>query len=118
MAVWSRRWYIVVPLVIIILGHWSLLLHGTNMKPTHLFFTFILKLLMIGVLLKATWIAGEGCVIIETDSKLLAVTFIYSMVFDFVVLILTAYKLFYTAAGRSRLVVLIFNDGLVYFVIA
>jgi len=98
MAVWSRRWYIVVPLVLIILGHWSLLLHG--------------------VLLKATWLPGVGCVITETDNKLLAVTFIYSMVFDFVVLILTGYKLFYPASGRSRLVVLIFNDGLVYFAIA
>jgi hypothetical protein len=33
-------------------------------------------------------------------------------------LILTGFKLFQPAAGRSRLVVLIFNDGLVYFVIA
>jgi len=40
------------------------------------------------------------------------------MVFDFVVLILTGYKFFSPAAGRSKLVVLIFNDGLVYFVIA
>jgi len=98
MAVWSRQWFIVVPLVLIILGHWSLLLHG--------------------VLLKASWVDGEGCVITQTDSKLLAVTFIYSMVFDFVVLILTGYKLLNPAAGRSRLVELIFNDGLVYFAIA
>jgi len=98
MAVWSRRWYIVVPLVLIILGHWSLLLHG--------------------VLLKAAWVPGQGCAITQTDNKLLALTFIYSMVFDFIVLILTAYKLFQPAAGRSRLVVLIFNDGLVYFAIA
>jgi hypothetical protein len=73
---------------------------------------------MKGVLLKASWVDGEGCVITETDSKLLAITFIYSMVFDFIVLTLTGYKLFQPAAGRSRLVVLIFNDGLVYFVIA
>jgi hypothetical protein len=99
MAVWSRRWYIVCPLVLVILGHWSLLLHG--------------------VLLKASWIPElGGCVITQTDNKLLAITFIYSMVFDFVVLILTGFKLFQPAAGRSRLVVLIFNDGLVYFVIA
>ena len=73
---------------------------------------------MIGVLLKATWIPGVGCAITETDNKLLAITFIYSMVFDFIVLMLTGYKLFQPAAGRSRLVVLIFNDGLVYFAIA
>lgn len=40
------------------------------------------------------------------------------MVFDFVVLCLTAYKLFFPANGRSRLVNLIFNDGLIYFAIA
>lgn len=28
MAVWSQKWYITIPLVAIILGHWSLLLHG------------------------------------------------------------------------------------------
>ncbi|KAF8155568.1 hypothetical protein B0H34DRAFT_659025 [Crassisporium funariophilum] len=98
MAVWSRKWYIVVPLVLIILGHWSLLLHG--------------------ILLKAAWVPGTGCVIIETDSKLLAITFIYSMVFDFIVLSLTAFKLLYPATGRSKLVELIFNDGLIYFIIA
>jgi len=98
MAVWSRKWFIVVPLVCIILGHWSLLLHG--------------------VLLKAVWIPEEGCVITSTDNKLLATTFIYSMVFDFVVLCLRAYKLLYPVTGRSRLVELIFNDGLIYFVIA
>ena len=71
---------------------------------------------MIGVLLTASWVPGQGCVITNTNNKLLAVTFIYSMVFDFVVL--TGYKFFSPAAGRSKLVVLIFNDGLVYFVIA
>jgi len=28
MAVWGQRWFIVVPLVLLILGHWSLLLQG------------------------------------------------------------------------------------------
>ena len=73
---------------------------------------------MIGVLLKAAWVPGQGCTITQTDNKLLAVTFIYSMAFDLVVLILTGYKLFQPATGRSKLVVLIFHDGLVYFAIA
>lgn len=30
MAVWSQRWFIVVPLVALILGHWSLLMHGEH----------------------------------------------------------------------------------------
>jgi len=68
--------------------------------------------------MKAIWIPGQGCTITQTDSKLLAATFIYSMAFDLLVLILTAYKLLYPATGRSRLVELIFNDGLIFFVIA
>ena len=71
----------------------------------------------LGILLKAAWIDGQ-CVIVQTDSKLLAITFIYSMVFDFVVLALTAFKLLYPVSGRSKLVELIFNDGLIYFAIA
>ncbi|KAK1225104.1 hypothetical protein PQX77_011973 [Marasmius sp. AFHP31] len=102
MAVWSQAWYIVGPLVLIIMGHWSLLLHG--------------------VLLKAAWIGGT-CQITSTSNKMLAVSFIYTMIFDLLVLSLTAWKLVLNAPssramGRSRLVVLIFGDGLIYFIIA
>jgi len=98
MAVWSQNRWIVGFLILVILGHWSLLLHG--------------------ILLKAQYIPGQGCAIVETDSKLLAITFIYSMAFDFTVLFLTAVKLFLGNTSRSRLVNLIFNDGIIYFVIA
>ncbi|KAF8887539.1 hypothetical protein BD779DRAFT_500497 [Infundibulicybe gibba] len=99
MAVWSQRWYIVIPLVAVILGHWSLILHG--------------------VLLKARWNPAIGnCEIIQTETQILSITFIYSMVFDLLVLSLTAWKLLYPATGRSRLVTLIFTDGLIYFAIA
>ncbi|PCH35322.1 hypothetical protein WOLCODRAFT_139857 [Wolfiporia cocos MD-104 SS10] len=100
MAVWSQEWYIVVPLVCVILGHWSLLLHG--------------------ILIKAAWIPGEGCAITDTDNTLLAATFIYSMAFDFTVLTLTAYKLAFPTRRRdqSRIVQLIFGDGLIFFIIA
>ncbi|CAA7270204.1 unnamed protein product [Cyclocybe aegerita] len=98
MAVWSRKWYIVAPLVLVIMGHWSLLLHG--------------------ILLKAAWVPEQGCIITQTNSKMLAATFIYTMVFDFTVLSLTAFKLLYPKTGRSKLVELIFNDGLIYFAIA
>ncbi|KAG7095374.1 hypothetical protein E1B28_006131 [Marasmius oreades] len=102
MAVWSQAWYIVVPLVLLIMGHWSLLLHG--------------------VLLKAEWVQGQ-CAITSTSNKMLAVSFIYTMVFDLTVLSLTAWKLVINAPsskamGRSKLVVLIFGDGLIYFIIA
>ncbi|KAJ8507690.1 hypothetical protein ONZ45_g9972 [Pleurotus djamor] len=100
MAVWSQNKFIVIPLVAIILGHWSLLLHG--------------------VLLKAVWVPEAGCVITETDNNILAITWIYSMSFDFLVLCLAAWKLAFPGniAPRSRLVNLIFHDGLIYFVVA
>ncbi|KIK68478.1 hypothetical protein GYMLUDRAFT_237528 [Collybiopsis luxurians FD-317 M1] len=104
MAVWSQRWYIVIPLVLVILGHWSLLLHG--------------------ILIHAAYDPDtKACIITDTDNKLLAATFIYTMCFDFTVLSLTAWKLVINAPsskvmGRSKLVVLIFGDGLIYFFIA
>ncbi|KXN86498.1 hypothetical protein AN958_09970 [Leucoagaricus sp. SymC.cos] len=97
MAVWSQNKYIVGFLVLVILGHWSLLLHG--------------------VLLTATW-NGTACVITKTENRTLAISFIYSMAFDFTVLCLTAYKLLSPQTNRSRLVGLIFGDGLIYFLIA
>jgi hypothetical protein len=98
MAVWSQNKYLVTFLVLVILGHWSLLLHG--------------------ILLTAVWVPGTGCVISGTNNRILAISFIYSMVFDFVVLCLTAFKLLSPRTGRSQLVKLIFQDGLIYFLIA
>lgn len=121
MAVWNQKWFIVLPLTAIILGHWSLLLHGksctTPRTPIYeliVMFTFSL----LGVLLKASWIPPAGCVIVSTDNHLLAITFIYTMVFDLVVLCLTGWKLVFPAHARSRLVTLIFGDGLIFFMIA
>jgi len=97
-AVWSQNKWVIFPIVAIILGHWSLLLHG--------------------ILLKAEWEEGVGCVITQTSNTILAGTFIYTMSFDFVILSLTAWKLAIAPSGRSRLVTLIFGDGLIYFLIA
>jgi hypothetical protein len=48
----------------------------------------------------------------------LAATWIYSMVFDFIVMSLTAIKLVQPGSGtRSKLVELIFKDGLIYFMV-
>jgi len=113
MAVWSQNKWLVIFLVLVILGHWSLLLHGRCMN-----FPFTYKLTLSGVLLTAVWIPGQGCAIVSTQNRILAISFIYSMVFDFIVLCLTAYKLFSPRTGRSRLVGLIFGDGLIYFLIA
>ncbi|KAH7912383.1 hypothetical protein BJ138DRAFT_801847 [Hygrophoropsis aurantiaca] len=97
-AVWSQNKYVVILLVLVILVHWSFLLHG--------------------ILLKAAWIDGEGCAITYTNNQILAISFIYSMAFDFLVLCLTGWKLAFPANGRSKLINLIFGDGLIYFLIA
>ena len=98
MAVWGQKWYIVGALVTISLGHWSLLLHG--------------------ILLTAAWVPDQGCVITSTDSKILSVSFIYSMAFDFIVLMLTASKLIRPTGTTSQLVHMVFADGLAYFIVA
>ncbi|KAH9046797.1 hypothetical protein EDB84DRAFT_602457 [Lactarius hengduanensis] len=98
MAVWGQKWYIVCTLVAISLGHWSLLLHG--------------------ILLTAVWVPSGGCAITSTDSKLLSATFIYSMTFDLIVLLLTASKLVRPSGAKSQLVNMMFADGLYYFIIA
>jgi len=79
--------------------------------------TLVLNLVSSGVLLKAEWTPG-GCAIIYTNNKILAASFIYGMAFDFLVLCLTAWKLAFPSGGRSRLITLIFGDGLIYFLVA
>ncbi|KAG6915510.1 hypothetical protein DXG01_011135 [Tephrocybe rancida] len=73
MAVWSQNRWIIGFLILLILGHWSLILQG--------------------VLLSAVWVDPVGCVITATNNRVLAATFVYSMCFDLVVLLLNAYKL-------------------------
>lgn len=75
------------------------------------------NLVFPGVLLKAVWAQG-GCAIVYTNNKILAASFIYGMAFDFIVLCLTAWQLAFPSGGRSRLVTLIFGDGLIYFLVA
>lgn len=80
---------------------------------------------MLGILLEAAWIPSYGCVITSSNNKILAATFIYSMSFDFIVLILMAWKLVISSPGeldfktsRATLATLVFSDGLIYFVVA
>lgn len=75
------------------------------------------------MLLSATWVDGPGCVITATNNKILAATFIYSMCFDLVVLLLNAYKLLGLNSKNEGLIVsrigkMIFEDGLIFFIIA
>jgi len=106
MAIWSQNRYIIGLLILLIIGHWSLILQGIQ--------------------LKAAWVPGVGCVIIEFNNKIFAAIFIYSMCFDFIVFTLNTYKLvgLHWNSGtlvkltQSRLSHMIFSDGLIYFFIA
>lgn len=64
-------------------------------------------------------IANDACVTTLGTSQQLMGTFIYSIGLDFIVMVLSAYKLLVQAHDfpRSRLVRLIFQDGLIYFII-
>lgn len=79
---------------------------------------------VLGVLLKVIWVQGVGCTIVKSNTTILAATFIYSMSFDLIVLCLTAYKLAWTrrvsgtSGIHSKLVRMVFSDGLVYFILA
>ncbi|KAJ7918428.1 hypothetical protein B0H13DRAFT_1992902 [Mycena leptocephala] len=99
LAIWSQNKWIKVFLIVIILGHWSLILQG--------------------VLLKAHWeAAADTCVIDGSNNTVLAATFTYSMCFDLVVFILNAYKLGIKRKSKSKLTKMIFKDGLIFFFIA
>jgi hypothetical protein len=122
MAIWSQNRYIVGGLVLVILGHWSLILQGA---PFPCKLDFHSDGFFIGVQLKAIWTPGKGCQITETHNKFLAAIFIYSMCFDFIVLLLNIYKLVGITSspsrdlkGRGRLTHLIFTDGLIFFILA
>ena len=72
-----------------------------------------------GIQIKAEYShQAAQCIITETKNTVIAATFIYAMSFDFVTLVLMGFRLFSRGGPRSRLVGLIFNDGLIYFVIA
>jgi len=71
------------------------------------------------------FVPGVGCQIVESHSKILPAIFIYSMCFDFIVLLLNTYKLVGITSspsrnlmGRGRLTHMIFTDGLIFFILA
>ncbi|KAH7928831.1 hypothetical protein BV22DRAFT_170973 [Leucogyrophana mollusca] len=103
-AIWVQNKWIIGLVVVIILGHWPLILMG-------------------GVL-TAVWVPGTGCAIVRRNTTVLGGLFIYSMCFDFTVFCLAAYKLAWAprragfAKFQSRLVKMLFGDGLAYFFIA
>lgn len=64
----------------------------------------------------------QGCVIVKTANTKLAAAFVYTMVYDALVMFLTGYKLATTGGigrgQRSRLVDMIFSDGVCMLIIS
>ena len=70
-----------------------------------------------GVIVTSQWQPDQGCVIMTTNNKAISAMFLYSMLFDLIVLALTAWRL-YDWNHRSHIEKLLFHDGLIYFAIA
>ncbi|KAJ8086373.1 hypothetical protein PM082_005196 [Marasmius tenuissimus] len=98
-ALWERRLIVVVPLGILCLGHWGIL-HRTMF------------------MLRVQWDDNaRGCVVTYTNHTLNNLTFCYTMGFDFVILVYTTIALTTRHNVRTDLWKLLFQDGLVYFLV-
>lgn len=99
-ALWERK-----PMVIIILGlmctaHWVLLYRG-----------------MFVVI--AEWnTEAKTCVVVETNTLYLNITFFFTMAFDFAILAFTTIALLGRSSPKTGLWKMLFHDGLVYFLIS
>jgi len=97
MAVWLWKCYIVIPLTILILGHWALLMQGVKIE--------------VGLAPQG------GCMIINSGNRILPATFTYTVCLDFIVFFVLAFQLIFIQGRRSQVVKLLFRDGLSYFII-
>ncbi|KAG7448994.1 uncharacterized protein BT62DRAFT_888496 [Guyanagaster necrorhizus] len=99
MALWERRKSVVIPLSLLCAAHWGLLYR--TMFIVH-----------------AAWEeTASACVVVQTSPGILNVTFFFTMGFDFVILCFTAVALISKHTARTDLWKLLFNDGLVYFLV-
>lgn len=98
MIVWLMDRRVVIFLVVLVLGQWSVLLQG--------------------VILKAHWVTGTGCVAAETQTTDQFAAFIYTILLDCIVFLLTAWKYSRPGHRQSRLYKMLFEHGLIYFAVA
>ncbi|KAI0782760.1 hypothetical protein C8Q75DRAFT_495603 [Abortiporus biennis] len=96
-VIWSYKWYIIVPLVIGNLGFWGI----TGAAST----------------VQATWTPGVGCFVSGFHQDRVIAGFILTICYDFSVLALAVFKLTFGVSKRTKLMNLMFKDGLIYFVI-
>ncbi|KAL0576768.1 hypothetical protein V5O48_005208 [Marasmius crinis-equi] len=101
MAVWGNNKFIIGGLSILLMGQFAIILRSmTNTK--------------------GIYVEGTGCVTASVQAKIFAAMYTVTMVVDFVILVLTAWKTYinYRNQHRSGLVRLLFRDGLAYFAVA
>ncbi|KAF9534414.1 hypothetical protein CPB83DRAFT_756352 [Crepidotus variabilis] len=99
-ALWERRRSIILILGIPCLAHWTILYRG-----------------MFVVI--AQWNPEtRNCIVVQTKPSLLNTTFFFTMAFDFLILVFTAIALLGRHSARTDLWRLLFQDGLVYFLIS
>ncbi|KAF8901705.1 hypothetical protein CPB84DRAFT_1777231 [Gymnopilus junonius] len=99
-ALWERRLSVVIPLGLLCVAHWALLYR-----------TMFIVVSQWDPVLKA-------CVVIQTNPSMLNTTFFFTMGFDFIILIITAIALLARHSARTGLWKLLFQDGLVYFIVS
>ncbi|KAL5488128.1 hypothetical protein ACEPAI_6236 [Sanghuangporus weigelae] len=97
-AIWERKLTVVIPLLILCLGHWGLLYHGI-------------------IIVRATWDPDTGsCAVNQTNSAILKFTFFATMGFDLIIFVITSTALLRNST-RSGLWHLLFRDGLIYWAV-
>ena len=94
----------------------------------HIYSLTVLVALFLVERMRMNWHAefelGLACIPTGATSgiEIFAATFIYAMVYDFVVLLLTTYKLFVNYSSqmlaRSHLIQMVYLDGLIFFIVA
>jgi len=98
-AVWNCSPRIVVPLILASMGQWGMLIHGI-------------------VTIRSQWSDVErACIVEGAPPKFMEVIFLYCVLFDLVVLVLTTTGL-YLSPARSSLWQLLFRQGIIYFIAA
>ncbi|KAF8164973.1 hypothetical protein B0H34DRAFT_648175 [Crassisporium funariophilum] len=99
-ALWERRKSVIMILGTLCLAHWALLY----------------RTMFIVV---SEWEpAVKSCVVVQTNPSMLNTTFFFTMGFDFIILLFTAVALLARHSARTDLWKLLFQDGLVYFLVS
>ncbi|KAJ3480502.1 hypothetical protein NLI96_g8304 [Meripilus lineatus] len=97
MVIWGYKYTIVIPLVATNLAFWGMTVAASKVD--------------------AVWLEGQGCFVAKFDNHLVSAAFIFTMCFDLAVLGLAAGKLAFGPGKRTRLMNLMFQDGIIFFII-